>query len=718
MVTTSKKIQLSSHTVKALKHNEQYSHSLIKNGSDIIVLVNEESIVTFVSPSITSILGYAPEEIVGCHVLVLVHPDDLDTVQWMLGEIGQSPGKSLSAEYRLCCKDGSWRWFEGSGTNLLHVPGIEAIVGNFRDVTERKVAPHSHWSEMSTSEHFVQFYESEVFLLDSLSGFIDTGLSAGDACIVIATKAHRERLEERLKAKGLDLIVAQTRDEYIALDAVETLSKFMVDGLPEPQRFLEIIGSIIRQAGEGRLRVRAFGEMVALLWEEGNQAGAIHLEELWNDLARTHSFSLFCAYPMHGFGKAAHGAPFTEIGTHHTRVIPAESYNALATPDERLRAVTLLQQKAESLHAEIMERKEVEKALRISETRYRRLFEAARDGVLILDPRTRKILDANPFMEELLGYTREELIGKELFEIGLHKDEQANQDAFRKLQENHYIRYEDLPLKTKRGERRDIEVVANLYEEEDKPIIQYNIRDISARKKLERQKDEFISMASHELKTPVTSLKGFLNLLQRRLTSPEDEKELHYLARMNAQVHKLAKLINDLLDISKMQTGQLAYREEHFDVYALVQEIVENIQGTTQTHHLLLESQTQAEAFGDRDRIGQVLINLLNNAIKYSPQASTVVVRVAKDHNNALVSVQDFGIGIAKEHQQKIFERFYQVTDPEERTYPGLGIGLYISLEIVKRHGGQIWVESKKGEGTTFHFTLPLFQEGKRQVSL
>ncbi len=384
MVTTSKKIQLSSYTVKALKHNEQYSHSLIKNGSDIIVLVNEESIVTYVSPSITPILGYAPEEIVGCHVLVLVHPDDLDTVQWMLEEIGQSPGKSLSAEYRLCCKDGSWRWIEGSGTNLLHVPGIEAIVGNFRDVTERKVAPHSHWSEMSASEHFVQFYESEVFLLDSLSGFIDTGLSAGDACIVIATKAHRERLEERLKAKGLDLIAAHTRGEYIALDAVETLSKFMVDGLPEPQRFLEIIGSIIRQAGEGRLRVRAFGEMVALLWEEGNQAGAIHLEELWNDLAGIHSFSLFCAYPMHGFGKA------------------------------------------ESLHAEVMERKEAEKALRISEIRYRRLFEAARDGVLILDPRTRKILDANPFMEELLGYTREELIGKELFEIGLHKDEQAN----------------------------------------------------------------------------------------------------------------------------------------------------------------------------------------------------------------------------------------------------------------------------------------------------
>jgi signal transduction histidine kinase len=122
--------------------------------------------------------------------------------------------------------------------------------------------------------------------------------------------------------------------------------------------------------------------------------------------------------------------------------------------------------------------------------------------------------------------------------------------------------------------------------------------------------------------------------------------------------------------------------------------------------------------FGDRDRIGQVLINLLNNAIKYSPQGDRVLVRVAISQNKALVSVQDFGIGIAKEHQRKIFERFYQVTDAEEKTYPGLGIGLYISYEIVKRHGGQMWVESKKGEGASFYFTLPLFQEGERQAAL
>ncbi|HEY4033947.1 MAG TPA: ATP-binding protein, partial [Ktedonobacteraceae bacterium] len=145
-------------------------------------------------------------------------------------------------------------------------------------------------------------------------------------------------------------------------------------------------------------------------------------------------------------------------------------------------------------------------------------------------------------------------------------------------------------------------------------------------------------------------------------------------------------------------------------------EIIENVQGTTQTHHLLIEEQTQTETVGDRDRIGQVVTNLLNNAVKYSPQASTVLTRVAKDQNNILISIQDFGIGIAKEHQHKIFERFYQVTDPEEKTYPGLGIGLYISYEIIKRHGGQMWVESQKGHGATFHFTLPL--SAKQEIAV
>ncbi len=239
------------------------------------------------------------------------------------------------------------------------------------------------------------------------------------------------------------------------------------------------------------------------------------------------------------------------------------------------------------------------------------------------------------------------------------------------------------------------------------------IHDITERMMVERRKDEFISMTSHELKTPVTSLKGFTNVLQRRLTKQSDTQGLHYLSRMDAQLDKLTTLISDLLDISRMQSGKLALRAEPFDLDTLIDETVENVQVTTSTHRLLVEGRTGAQVFGDKERLAQVYVNLLTNAIKYSPQADKVLVHLLRDSDaqQAIVSVQDFGIGIDKTHHEKIFERFYQVTDPEEKTYPGLGIGLYISSEIVARHRGRMWVESSKMKGSTFYVALPIYSQ-------
>ncbi|HYE65867.1 MAG TPA: ATP-binding protein [Pyrinomonadaceae bacterium] len=233
------------------------------------------------------------------------------------------------------------------------------------DIILQDLTPRSNWSEMSESEHFVQFYETDVFLLDSLSGFIGTGLGASDACIVVATKAHREGLEERLQAYGLDLTAACASGQYVSLDASETLSKLMFEGSPEPALFTEIIGGVIARAAEGGgRRVRIFGEMVMLLWSEGSHSAAIRLEELWNDLHKTHSFSLFCAYPVHGFGEEVLAGALSDVCTTHSRVIPAESYTTLSEPDERLRAIVKLQQRARLLEAEIAERKKAESALR------------------------------------------------------------------------------------------------------------------------------------------------------------------------------------------------------------------------------------------------------------------------------------------------------------------------------------------------------------------
>ena len=242
--------------------------------------------------------------------------------------------------------------------------------------------------------------------------------------------------------------------------------------------------------------------------------------------------------------------------------------------------------------------------------------------------------------------------------------------------------------------------------------------EIQERKKVEAalreseyRKDEFIGMASHELKTPVTSLKGFTNVLQRRLGKQGDEQSLHYLARMDTQLNKLTRLISDLLDVSRIQSGKLDLEREAFDLDTFILETVETLQETISTHQFLIEGRADARIVGDKDRLGQVFINLLTNAVKYSPHANTVIVRLSKDQEQVIVSVQDFGIGIAEAHQQNIFDRFFQVTDPEEKTYPGLGIGLHIAHEIVERHHGRLWVESRKGAGATFFVSLPLSED-------
>jgi PAS domain S-box-containing protein len=237
--------------------------------------------------------------------------------------------------------------------------------------------------------------------------------------------------------------------------------------------------------------------------------------------------------------------------------------------------------------------------------------------------------------------------------------------------------------------------------------------DITESYEQQQRKDEFISMASHELKTPVTSLKGFTNVLQRRLTKQGDEQTLHYLSRMDVQLYKLTKIINDLLDISKMQAGQLSFHKEPFELDSLIHETVEDVQAAAFSHQLQIEGKTGVQILGDKDRLEQVFINLLTNAVKYSPRSDKVLVSLSRTREEAIVCVKDFGIGIDESHHHKIFERFYQVPDPEERTYPGLGMGLYISNEIVNRHHGRMWVESRKGEGATFYVTLPIILEDR-----
>ncbi len=260
---------------------------------------------------------------------------------------------------------------------------------------------------------------------------------------------------------------------------------------------------------------------------------------------------------------------------------------------------------------------------------------------------------------------------------------------------------EDVSLAEELARRAAIAIEnARLYKEAQK--------EIAERKKLEKQKDEFIGVASHELKTPVTSIKSFGQVLRMKFAKEGNYQAAELLGKMDIQINRLTSLISDLLDVTKIEAGKIQFNERYFTFDVLVDELIEELQRTTQKHRLIKKGKTEQIVFGDRERIGQVITNFIVNAIKYSPKSGQIIITSLVQKNKIMLSVQDFGIGIPREKQGKVFERFFRVSGPGKETYPGLGLGLYISSEIIKRSQGKIWVESTEGKGSTFCFMIPL----------
>jgi signal transduction histidine kinase len=460
------------------------------------------------------------------------------------------------------------------------------------------LTPGAAWSSSNHHPHSVQFYGDDAFLLDGLSRFIGAALQANEAGVVFATPAHREGLAARLQARGLDVAEVVSQERYIVLDAEETLALCLRDGRPDPARFARVVGDVIEHATAGaQRRVAIFGELVALLYAEGKSQAAIEIEHLWNDLARTHQFSLHCAYPLSVFGRAEDSASLQEICAAHSHVVPAENYVSLRTEDERLRAIALLQQKQEVLKCEIEERRRLEEALR---------------------ERNRELAAA-----------------------------------------------------------------------------------VAAR-------DEFLSVAAHELKTPVTVLRAYAQLLlrdARRERPVGPERLASALDAIEQQTGKLHQLVTRLLDTAQIESGKLRIEPVATDLAALVHAALAR-QRTNTTHDLRYVGPEQLETMVDPLRFEQVLTNLLDNAAKFSPEGGAVTVELAQDDARGVqLSVTDQGIGIPAEQREVIFDRFYQ--GQGSRHLSGLGLGLYISSEIVALHGGAIHIEEPEQGGARFVVALP-----------
>lgn len=310
--------------------------------------------------------------------------------------------------------------------------------------------------------------------------------------------------------------------------------------------------------------------------------------------------------------------------------------------------------------------------------------------------------------QNLYGYTPSEIIGKPVSILMPPGKKNDFPYIMKQLHEGKKVERYHTQRITKEGRIIDVSLTISPIRDSNGHIIGASkiARDITERMEYERRRDEFVSTISHELKTPLTSQRAFGELLEDMINENGDESYKIYIRKMNEQTGKLLNLVEDLLAISKLQGGRLKIENKPFDLNIVVVQAVDLMRLTTK-RKIEVIGKIDKKIKGDADRIGQVVTNLLSNAIKYSPASRKIVVKITDDKESAIVSVKDFGIGISPEYHDKIFESFFRVAGIDEKTYPGMGIGLHFCMEIIERHHGKLWLKSEKTKGSTFYFSLP-----------
>ncbi|MGY3211508.1 PAS domain S-box protein [Mucilaginibacter sp. HD30] len=335
---------------------------------------------------------------------------------------------------------------------------------------------------------------------------------------------------------------------------------------------------------------------------------------------------------------------------------------------------------------------------------------ASSDDAIISKTLESVIMTWNDAAERIFGYTADEMIGETIYKLIPTDRHDEEPMILSRLKSGERIEHYETKRQTKDGRPIDVSLTISPIKDSRGNLIGLSkiARDISERKQDEARKNDFIGMVSHELKTPLTSLTAILQVLNNKLRRSDDAFVPEALSRANLQVKRMSTMINGFLNISRLESGKIQINKQPFIIGDLIVEVIGEINLTGPAHIIELQKCDKVVLLADREKISSVLVNLLSNAVKYSPKGSKISVACSLQLNKVCVSVTDEGLGISAEDCDHIFDRYYRVESNHTRHISGFGIGLYLSAEIIQRHEGQIWVESERGKGSTFFFTLPV----------
>jgi PAS domain S-box-containing protein len=570
--------------------------------------------------------------------------------------------------------------------------------------------------------HAVQFYSKEEFVFGEISRFLGTSLGAGHAAIAIATPSHLEDLARGLKTNGFDIARLGKEGRYVALNAEETLSKISREGALDWQSFLVVIGGHVTRAraatGNKQSTVAVFGEMVALLWANGKCEDAVRLEQFWNELAKTHLFSLSCAYPIGSFSQEEHGDAFLKICKEHTLVIPGESYTLLAGEEQRMRGIAYLQQRAEALESEI--------ALRHSEERFRLFVESVRDyAIFMLDPEGR-VITWNTGAEKIKGYRASEIVGQH-FSRFYPEEEVRSEKPQRELEiAVKEGRFEEYGWRLRKdGSRFWANVIITALHDENGHLYGFGkvTRDFTERmaaetalqqsqQKLQQSERSLRELSLHLLRTQDEerrrigremhdSLGQYLAVLKMKLDAIQFSTELAD-GDFKKDLAECAGLANDC--VKDVRTISYLLYPPLLEERGLKSAVPWYLDGFTKRSGI----QTTFEISPNFDRLPRdtelalfrILQEALTNAHRHSG-SSTADVRLYRENGFARLEVKDYGNGAP-----------HRSLDPSGRDWmDSLGVGVRGMDERMRQIGGTLEISSS-GEGTIVRATAPVTGPG------